>query len=107
MSWTLYESVKFNDTRITSADWSTYPILRFASVPDSLEVHLIPRPGEPFLGAGEAAQGPGGAALANAVAHALGARMRDIPFTSERVRAALKANAPPPPPEALSNRPSR
>ncbi|HEY2782321.1 MAG TPA: molybdopterin cofactor-binding domain-containing protein [Steroidobacteraceae bacterium] len=97
MSWTLYESVKFDATRITSSDWSTYPILRFASVPDSLEVHLIPRPGEPFLGAGEAAQGPGGAALANAVAHALGARIRDIPFTNERVRAALKANQSAPP----------
>jgi CO/xanthine dehydrogenase Mo-binding subunit len=94
MSWTLYESVKFDDTRITSSDWSTYPILRFASVPDSVEVHLIPRPGQPFLGAGEAAQGPGGAALANAAAHALGKRLRDIPFTQERVRAALKSAVP-------------
>jgi nicotinate dehydrogenase subunit B len=90
-SWTIYESVKFDDTRITSSDWSTYPILRFASVPDSVDVHLIPRPGQPFLGAGEAAQGPAGAALANAVAQAAGVRLRDIPFTQERVRAALQA----------------
>jgi CO/xanthine dehydrogenase Mo-binding subunit len=91
MSWTLYEAVKFDDTRITSSDWSTYPILRFASVPDSVDVHLIPRPGQPFLGAGEAAQGPAAAALANAVANALGKRLRDIPFTQERVRAALSS----------------
>jgi CO/xanthine dehydrogenase Mo-binding subunit len=91
MSWTLYESVKFDDTRITSSDWSTYPILRFASAPESVDVHLIPRPGQPFLGAGEAAQGPAAAALANAVAHASGKRLRDIPFTQERVRAALQA----------------
>jgi nicotinate dehydrogenase subunit B len=87
MSWTLYEAVKFTDTRITSADWSTYPILRFSSVPDSLDVHLIARPGQPFLGTGEAAQGPAAAALGNAVANALGKRLRDIPFTPERVRA--------------------
>jgi CO/xanthine dehydrogenase Mo-binding subunit len=89
MSWTLYEAVKFSDTRITSADWSTYPILRFSAVPDSVDVHLVPRPGQPFLGAGEAAQGPAAAALGNAVANALGKRLRDIPFTPERVRAAL------------------
>jgi CO/xanthine dehydrogenase Mo-binding subunit len=89
MSWTLYEAVKFDDRRVTSADWSTYPILRFASLPDSIEVHLIPRPGEAFLGTGEAAQGPAAAALANGVAGALGLRLRDIPFTPERVKAAL------------------
>jgi nicotinate dehydrogenase subunit B len=83
----LYEAVKFTDTRITSADWSTYPILRFSSVPDSLDVHLIARPGQPFLGTGEAAQGPAAAALGNAVANALGKRLRDMPFTPERVRA--------------------
>ncbi len=57
MSWTLYESVTFDDTRITSIDWQTYPILRFNSVPDSIEVHIINRPGQPFLGSGETGQG--------------------------------------------------
>jgi CO/xanthine dehydrogenase Mo-binding subunit len=52
MSWTLYEAVSFDDTRITSVDWSTYPILRFPFVPDSVDVHVIPRSGEPFLGTG-------------------------------------------------------
>lgn len=57
-SWTLYESVSFESTRITSTDWSTYPILRFGTVPDSIEMHVINRPGERFLGADEAGQGP-------------------------------------------------
>lgn len=89
MSWTLYEAVQFDATRITSADWSTYPVLRFEAVPDSIDVHLIPRLGQPFLGAGEAAQGPAAAAVANAVANAAGQRLRDIPFTPERVKAAF------------------
>jgi nicotinate dehydrogenase subunit B len=89
MSWTLFEQVQFDARRIVSSDWSNYPILRFDSVPDSIDVHLIPRPGAPFLGAGEAAQGPAAAALANAVANALGVRLRDIPFSRERVRQAL------------------
>jgi nicotinate dehydrogenase subunit B len=89
MSWTLFEAVQFNQTRVTSADWATYPILRFAHVPDSIQVHLIPRPGHPFLGAGEAAQGPAAGALSNAVANAIGTRIRDIPFTRARVKAAI------------------
>jgi hypothetical protein len=56
ISWTLYEAVTFNDTRITSVDWASYPILRFRSVPDSVAVHVVDRPGAPFLGTGEAAQ---------------------------------------------------
>jgi nicotinate dehydrogenase subunit B len=89
MSWTLFEAVQFNQTRVTSADWASYPILRFAHVPDSVEVHVIPRPGQPFLGAGEAAQGPAAGALSNAVANAIGTRIRDIPFTRDRVKAAI------------------
>jgi CO/xanthine dehydrogenase Mo-binding subunit len=89
MSWTLYERVSFDDTRITSTDWSTYPILRFNAVPDQIEVHVIERPGDPFLGAGEAAQGPAAAALANAIASATGKRLRDLPLTRERIMAAI------------------
>ena len=66
-SWTLYESVAFDRTRITSRDWGSYPILRFSAVPDAVDVHVIDRPGSPFLGTGEAAQGPTAAAIANAV----------------------------------------
>ena len=68
MSWTLYESVTFDDTRITSIDWQTYPILRFDAVPDSVDVHIINRPGQPFLGSGETGQGPAAASIANAIA---------------------------------------
>jgi CO/xanthine dehydrogenase Mo-binding subunit len=91
LSWTLFESVTMEPARITSVDWGGYPIMRFSSVPTSVEVHLISRLGQPFLGTGESAQGPAGAALANAVADATGARLRDIPFTPQRVRAAVGA----------------
>ncbi|CAL76958.1 putative oxidoreductase subunit protein [Bradyrhizobium sp. ORS 278] len=91
MSWTLYESVTHDDTRITSIDWQSYPILRFNSVPDSIEVHLINRPGLPFLGAGETAQGPAAAAIGNAVAHAIGRRLRDLPLTRQRIKHAIEA----------------
>ena len=88
-SWTLYESVTFDRMRITSRDWSSYPILRFSAVPDSVEVDVIDRPGQPFLGTGEAAQGPTAAAIANAVANAAGVRLRELPLTAQRVKAAI------------------
>jgi CO/xanthine dehydrogenase Mo-binding subunit len=89
LSWTLYERVTFDETQITSRDWSSYPIMRFASVPESVEVHVIDRPGQPFLGTGEAAQGPAAAAVGNAIAHAIGARLRDLPLTRDRIKAAI------------------
>jgi len=86
-SWTLKEQVRFDRTRITSGSWGDYPILRFSEVP-AVEVELIQRPQEPSLGAGEAAQGPTAAAIANAVYDALGVRVRDLPITPERIVAA-------------------
>ena len=91
MSWTLYESVTFDDTRITSIDWQTYPILRFDAVPDSIEVHIIDRPGQPFLGSGETGQGPAAASIANAVANATGKRLRNLPLTRKRIKQAIDA----------------
>ena len=91
MSWTLYESVTFDDTRITSIDWQTYPILRFNSVPDSVEVHVINRPGQPFLGSGETGQGPAAASIANAIADATGKRLRHLPLTRKRIKDAIDA----------------
>jgi CO/xanthine dehydrogenase Mo-binding subunit len=91
MSWTLYESVTFDDTRITSIDWQTYPILRFDAVPDRLEVHIINRPGQPFLGSGETGQGPAAASIANAIANATGKRLRDLPLTRKKIRDAIDA----------------
>jgi nicotinate dehydrogenase subunit B len=89
LSWTTMEAVTFDENRITSRDWGTYPILRFSHVPRSVEVHLIDRPGEPFLGMGEVAQGPTSAALANAVADATGVRIRELPLSRARVKAAI------------------
>jgi nicotinate dehydrogenase subunit B len=91
MSWTLYEAVTFDDTRITSIDWQTYPILRFNAVPDSVEVHLINRPGLPFLGSGETGQGPAAASIANAIANATGKRLRDLPLTRKKIKDAIDA----------------
>ncbi|MFT8246307.1 molybdopterin cofactor-binding domain-containing protein [Roseomonas sp. BN140053] len=88
-SWTLYESVTYDERAITSVDWSTYPILRFDAVPDSVEVHIVDRPGLPFLGSGETGQGPTAASVGNAVAHAAGQRLRDLPLTRERIKAAV------------------
>lgn len=79
-SWTLYERVAFDARRIRSVDWQTYPILRFDAVPRSIEVRIVDRPGAPFLGSGEAGQGPAAAAIANAIAHAGGARRREMPL---------------------------
>jgi nicotinate dehydrogenase subunit B len=89
ISWTTFEAVTFGDTRVTSRDWGGYPILRFSHVPQSVEVHLIDRPGEHFLGIGEAAQGPTAAAMANALADASGVRIRELPLNPARLRAAL------------------
>jgi nicotinate dehydrogenase subunit B len=91
MSWTLYESVTFDDTRITSIDWQTYPILRFDAVPDRIDVHVINRPGQPFLGSGETGQGPAAASIANAIASATGKRLRNLPLTRKRIKDAIDA----------------
>ncbi|MBL7698629.1 MAG: xanthine dehydrogenase family protein molybdopterin-binding subunit [Chitinophagaceae bacterium] len=77
-SWTLKEHVKFDGTNISSTDWGTYPILRFSETPE-VEVEIIPRQNEEVMGAGEAAQGPAGAAIVNAIFRACGKRIRDLP----------------------------
>lgn len=87
LSWTLYEQTTFESHGITSFDWSTYPIMRFSSVPGGIDVDLIDRPGTPFLGVGEASQGPAAAALANAVADATGKRVRDLPLAGASLKA--------------------
>ena len=87
-SWTLKEAVKIDRSGVQTKSWSDYPILRFSEVP-AVEVDVIQRPTEDPLGVGEGAQGPTGAAIANAIAAATGRRLRDIPFTPERVIAAL------------------
>jgi nicotinate dehydrogenase subunit B len=88
LSWTGMEAVTFDAPHRTSFDWSAYPVARFQDVPGVVEVHVLNRPGQPFLGAGEVGQGPAGAALANALADATGLRLRDLPISPDRVKAA-------------------
>jgi nicotinate dehydrogenase subunit B len=88
LSRTLKEEVQFDELRITSVDWQTYPILKFSEVPE-VEIVLISDPNQPALGAGEPSTITTAAAVANAIFDATGVRLRQIPFTPERVRAAL------------------
>ena len=91
-SWTLKEEVRWNSAGISSTSWDAYPVLRFSEVPP-VTIHLLDRPELPSLGAGEAAQGPTPAAIANAVFAAAGVRLRDTPFTPARVMEALSRAA--------------
>jgi len=86
-SWTLKEAVRFEPGGVTSDSWDAYPILRFSEAP-AVEVEILARPDLPPVGAGEAAQGPTAAAIANAVHDALGVRVRRLPITRDRVIAA-------------------
>jgi nicotinate dehydrogenase subunit B len=88
VSWALKEQVRYDKSRILTQNWDDYPILTFEEVPD-VEVTVVNRPDLPPLGAGEGAQGPTASAIANAVFNAMGVRLRDMPFTRERVMAAL------------------
>jgi CO/xanthine dehydrogenase Mo-binding subunit len=87
-SWALKEAVRFDRERVTSDSWESYPILAFSEVPEVV-VEIVNRPETPTFGAGEVVQGPVGAAIANAVYDALGVRVRSLPLTAERIRAAL------------------
>jgi CO/xanthine dehydrogenase Mo-binding subunit len=80
----LLEEVRFNRRAVTSDHWEGYPILRFSAVP-RVELALIDRPEEPFLGAGEASMAPTIAAIAGGIAEALGVRPRQLPFTPENL----------------------
>jgi nicotinate dehydrogenase subunit B len=76
---------------VTSLIWGEYRILRFSEVPE-IEVVLIDRPEEPSFGAGEPAICTVPAAVGNAIFAACGARLRDVPFTPDRVRAAMASD---------------
>jgi CO/xanthine dehydrogenase Mo-binding subunit len=78
-SWTLREEVQFDPHEIISRDWTRYPILRYPEIPQT-EVIIINHPELPPLGAGEAAQGPAAASIANAIYSACGKRVRDLPI---------------------------
>ena len=87
-SWTLKEQLQYDGRKVLTRSWSEYPILTFPEVP-AVEIVLLDRPEEKSLGTGEGSQGPTVAAIANAIAHATGRRVRDLPFLPERIKAAL------------------
>ncbi|HTI26479.1 MAG TPA: molybdopterin cofactor-binding domain-containing protein [Kutzneria sp.] len=87
-SWTVKEQVRFSRSQVVSTDWESYPILRFSEVP-AVEVVIVDSGDQPSLGAGETAQGPTAAAIANAVHSALGVRVRHLPLSPANIIAAL------------------
>jgi CO/xanthine dehydrogenase Mo-binding subunit len=86
-SWVLKEQVRF-ENGVASIDWETYPVLKFSEVPE-IEIELMDAKDDVPLGVGEVTVGPTAAAIGNAVSSALGARIRDLPLTRERIMAAL------------------
>ncbi len=90
VSRTLYEETTFDQAKVTSVDWQSYPILTFPDAP-VLQIDLMGSPRDKPMGAGEAASAPVPAAIGNAVFDAIGVRMRRVPLTPARVRAALAA----------------
>jgi CO/xanthine dehydrogenase Mo-binding subunit len=90
-SWTLREAVSTAGRRIVSESWKDYPILRFNEIPE-ITVSVISNLTDPSLGVGEVAMGPTAGAIANAVARALGVRVRDLPITRDRIIATIMAD---------------
>ncbi len=91
-SWTLLEQVRFAEGRVLSDTWEEYPIITFGDVPP-IEVAIVDRPDEQWLGAGEASMGPTAAALGNALMDATGIRVRALPLTPENIVAAMDEQA--------------
>jgi nicotinate dehydrogenase subunit B len=89
ISWALKEGVRLDSAGISSRDWESYPVVRFSEVPEVFCELVGATADLPPLGIGEASGGPTVAAIANAVAQALGARLRDLPLSRERVMDAL------------------
>jgi nicotinate dehydrogenase subunit B len=88
-SWTLKEQVNYDSSGILSESWGSYPILRFSEIPD-VAVEIIDQPEQPWLGVAEAAQGPTAAAIANAIFHASGKRLRHLPLKASKILATLR-----------------
>jgi nicotinate dehydrogenase subunit B len=80
--------VTFDKTNVTSVDWVSYPVLRFAEHPDVVPV-VVQRLDEPSTGAGEEVMGATAAAIANAFFDATGVRLRSVPLTSAKLKALL------------------
>src|SRR5262249_28935943 len=91
MSRCLHEEVTWDDQKITSIDWVTYPVFRFGEPIPAFESVLLNRLDKPQMGAGEVSITAAGAAIANAIFDATGARVRQVPITPARVLEALQA----------------
>jgi nicotinate dehydrogenase subunit B len=89
ISRTLMEEVKFDRSAVTSLDWASYPILTFPEIPE-IAYDLIDRPTEPPWGGGEPSAAVVPSAISNAVFDAAGVRLRSVPFTPDKVKAALR-----------------
>jgi CO/xanthine dehydrogenase Mo-binding subunit len=89
VSRALMEEVKFDSSGIKTLDWKSYPVIRFPDVPE-IDIVLINRPEMPALGGGEPSSAPIAGAIANAIFDAVGVRLREAPFTPERILAGLK-----------------
>jgi CO/xanthine dehydrogenase Mo-binding subunit len=93
MSRALGEEVTWDDQKVTSIDWKTYHTLPLGFEVPRIESVLLNRPDEEATGAGELSITVVAAAIGNAIFDATGARLRQVPFTPERVKAALSARA--------------
>ncbi|MBX9776204.1 MAG: molybdopterin-dependent oxidoreductase [Xanthobacteraceae bacterium] len=92
VSRTLIEELKFDRSHVTSLDWESYPVIRFPDVPE-IVIDLIDRPNAPPWGAGEPAAAVVPSAISNAVFDAIGVRLRSVPYTPEKVKAAMRSGA--------------
>jgi len=89
VSRTLKEELKFDRSHVTSLDWASYPILTFPEIPE-IVIDLIDRPTERPWGAGEPAAAVVPSAISNAIFDATGVRLRSVPFTPDKVKAAMR-----------------
>jgi CO/xanthine dehydrogenase Mo-binding subunit len=90
VSRTLIEELKFDRSHVTSLDWESYPVIKFPDVPE-IVIDLIDRPNERPWGAGEPAAAVVPSAISNAVFDATGVRLRSVPYTPDKVKAAMRS----------------
>ena len=88
-SRTMKEEVRFDRRRVTSVDWITYPVARMSDMPPQIDIVIVNRPEVPSTGAGEAGSRALAAAVGNAIFDAVGVRLRQVPLTPAKVKAAL------------------
>ena len=90
VSRTLFEEVKFDRSHITSLDWESYPIMTFPDIPE-IVMDMIDRPNERPWGAGEPSAAVVPSAISNAIFDATGMRLRSVPYSPSKMKAALQA----------------